>query len=86
MQNVHKSNLMSSISGRVDFDVKTALEKICEVNPDSLMFGTDLPSTRVGQPCSHKDFLLVVEALGEKAAQKVFYENAANFYFPHGKK
>lgn len=32
--------------GRVELDVENALKSIYEVNPDSLMFGTDLPSTR----------------------------------------
>jgi len=31
--------------GRVDFDVRTALQNLYEANPEALMFGTDLPST-----------------------------------------
>ena len=68
--------------GRVDLDVKTAIKEICAINPQCLLFGTDLPSTRVERPYSHHDFLLIIEALGEKIARKVFYDNAMQFYFP----
>lgn len=68
--------------GRVDFDVKSAMRDIIAINPDALVFGTDLPSTRAPQPYSDNDYLLVIEALGEKLAQKVFYENAVNLYRP----
>src|SRR5205814_616167 len=32
--------------GRTDLDVPAALRAIAAVNPDALVFGTDLPSTR----------------------------------------
>lgn len=54
------------------------------VNPDALFFGTDLPSTRAPRPYADTDLLLVVEALGESLARKVFYENAVDFYRPQG--
>jgi predicted TIM-barrel fold metal-dependent hydrolase len=66
--------------GRVDFAVADALQWIVQVNPDALLFGTDLPSTRAPRPYSADDFQLVVDALGEDMARKVFYENAALFY------
>ncbi|MDX2478968.1 MAG: amidohydrolase family protein [Desulfuromusa sp.] len=68
--------------GRVDFDVKSAMVEIIAINPDALIFGTDLPSTRAPQAYSDNDYLMVIEALGEKMAQKVFYENAVNLYRP----
>ena len=71
--------------GRVDFDVSYAMKKICAVNSDNLMFGTDLPSTRAKKPFTHDDFLLIIETLGEDQARKVFYDNAVKFYFPAGK-
>jgi hypothetical protein len=46
------------------------------------MFGTDLPSTRAARPYSDRDFLLVVDTLGEAAARRVLYENALAFYSP----
>jgi predicted TIM-barrel fold metal-dependent hydrolase len=66
--------------GRVDFDVRTALQNLYAANPDSLMFGTDLPSTRAARPYTDRDFPLLIDTLGEKAAAQVFYTNAINFY------
>jgi predicted TIM-barrel fold metal-dependent hydrolase len=68
--------------GRVDFDVKAALREICAANPDALMFGTDLPSTRAPRPYADEDLLLVYDVLGETRAKKVFYDNAIAFYRP----
>lgn len=68
--------------GRVDFDVKPALREIVAINPNALVFGTDLPSTRALQPYSDDDLFLVVETLGEEMARKVFYENALRLYRP----
>lgn len=66
--------------GRVDFEVGAVLKELLLANPDSLMFGTDLPSTRAPRPYSDNDFALVVDTLGEQNAQKVFYKNALEFY------
>lgn len=66
--------------GRLDFDAAAALRGIHAANPGALMFGTDLPSTRAPRAYAHTDFLLVVEALGEAAAQRVFSGNALDFY------
>lgn len=68
--------------GRVDFEVKDALKKISSVNPEALMFGTDLPSTRAPRPYEDQDLLLVVEALGEKLARMALRDNALSFYRP----
>jgi predicted TIM-barrel fold metal-dependent hydrolase len=66
--------------GRVDFPVASALQQLCAVNPDALLFGSDLPSTRAARPYADEDFLLVIDALGEELARKVFCTNALNFY------
>ncbi len=68
--------------GRVDFPVTKVLRKIVEINPDVIMFGTDLPSTRAPRPYSDNDYFMVVETLGERLAEKVFYKNAVNLYRP----
>ena len=70
--------------GRVDFAVKSVLREIAGINPDALMFGTDLPSTRAPRPYSDDDYFTVIDALGEKLAQKVFYGNGVKFYRPKG--
>jgi len=66
--------------GRVDFDVQAALSELYAANPDVLMFGTDLPSTRAPRPYRDEDLGLIIETLGEDGAEKVLYENAVNFY------
>jgi len=66
--------------GRVDFDVRTALQALYGANPEAVMFGTDLPSTRAARPYSDRDFRLVVDALGDAAARRVLHDNAVAFY------
>ncbi len=66
--------------GRVDFDVKDALLAISAVNPNALMSGTDLPSTRAPRPLRDEDVILILDVLGEKLGGKVLYENAVAFY------
>lgn len=66
--------------GRVDFDVKLALKDLYAANPNVLMFGTDLPSTRAPRPYSNEDARLILEALGVQAARQIFFDNAASFY------
>ncbi len=68
--------------GRVNFPIAPALKDLTSANPDCLMFGSDLPCTRTPHLYSDEDFLLVIDTLGPELAQKVFYDNAANFYKP----
>lgn len=68
--------------GRVDFNIRSALKDLFSANPDALMFGTDLPSTRARRPFDDHDFSLVIETLGIENASKVFYANAVDFYRP----
>lgn len=67
---------------RVDFDVKPVIKELARVNPDRLVFGSDLPCTRASRPYSDDDFMLVVDALGKELAAKVFHDNAVEFYRP----
>jgi len=66
--------------GRVDFDVRTAIRELYATNPDCLMFGTDLPSTRAARAYADHDFQLITEVLGQKASRQVLYTNAVEFY------
>lgn len=68
--------------GRVDFDVREAIHDLYLANPDALMFGTDLPSTRAPRPYNDDDLTLVADALGAEAAVRVLYENAVKLYRP----
>jgi predicted TIM-barrel fold metal-dependent hydrolase len=78
----HGVHVKSTGFGRVDFELKTALKELFSANPDAIMFGTDLPSTRAPRPYEDHDFALIIEALGAKSARKVLFENAARFYRP----
>lgn len=69
---------------RVDFEVKNVLKELYSANPKSLIFGTDLPSTRAPNPYSDNDFMLVVDALGEEGARDVLSRNAIEIYHPRG--
>jgi len=76
----HGIKVKASGFGRVNFDVGAALKELHAANPQCLMFGTDLPSTRAARPYSDRDFQLVIDSLGEQAARQVFYSNAIEFY------
>ncbi|PYZ95552.1 2-pyrone-4,6-dicarboxylate hydrolase [Alteribacter lacisalsi] len=66
--------------GRVTFDVKRAVQELHRANPEALMFGTDLPSTRAPRPFRKSDVEIIYEALGEKEARRVLYDNGACWY------
>lgn len=66
--------------GRIDFDPYTAIQKIHEVNPNALMFGTDLPSTRAKRTFQESDIDIILNALREEA-HLVLYQNAMDWYF-----
>jgi len=66
--------------GRVDCPVSQALQAIHSANPQALMFGTDLPSTRAPRPFEANDISLIVDALGEEGAELALWRNATSFY------
>ncbi|MTI43759.1 2-pyrone-4,6-dicarboxylate hydrolase [Roseibium hamelinense] len=66
--------------GRVDLNVADTLNAIANANPDALMFGTDLPSTRANRPFSPADIDLINQTLTGEQARKALFENAAEFY------
>ncbi len=77
----HGVKVKASGFGRTEVDVAKAVKSLYSINPDCLMFGTDLPSTRAERPFNVKDIELVCEALGDELAiDKVFAGNAADFY------
>lgn len=67
--------------GRVELDVQHALQSIYSVNPEALMFGTDLPSTRAKRPFNFGDIELIQQLFDEQAAEKILYTNAHQWYF-----
>ncbi len=66
--------------GRVDMDIPKALEKIAARNPNALVFGTDLPSTRAKRAFDPKDMGLIKQVLGAELANKVLWSNARRLY------
>jgi predicted TIM-barrel fold metal-dependent hydrolase len=66
--------------GRVTLDVPRALEAIAHKNPDALLFGTDLPSTRARRPFQPSDIDLIESTLGWDLAKRVFWDNPVAFY------
>lgn len=66
--------------GRVDFAVSQVVRRIYDINPEALMFGTDLPSTRSPRPFNAVDIEIIGNALGDIGARKVLWENALSFY------
>ncbi|MFN7252921.1 MAG: amidohydrolase family protein [Anaerobacillus sp.] len=67
--------------GRVQLNIENALKSIYDINPDALMFGTDLPSTRAKRPFEYADIELIQCLFGEKASSKILYSNALKWYF-----
>ncbi|MEC3920458.1 amidohydrolase family protein [Nocardia sp. CDC160] len=65
--------------GRVSMNVGAALRKIHTVNPEALMFGTDLPGTRAGRPFRDTDLSIIADAVGSDL-HRVLEDNARAFY------
>ena len=78
----HGVHVKATGFGRVDFDVVPAMRAIVAVNPDALMFGTDLPSTRAVRPFRDEDVSLIMDTFDEETARKILYENAVALYRP----
>lgn len=66
--------------GRLDFEPSEWMKKIYSVNPESLMFGTDLPSTRAPVPFSNQHIQSIVDHFSKKEQENIFYKNALQFY------
>ena len=58
--------------GRIDFDPIYAMKEIYAINPDALMFGTDLPSTRAKRPFEFSDIDLIKTILMNMQYPKYF--------------
>jgi predicted TIM-barrel fold metal-dependent hydrolase len=66
--------------GRVKLDVPKALEAVAKKNPNALVFGTDIPSTRAQRPFQASDIDLVEKVLGPELAKKAFWDNPLALY------
>jgi len=66
--------------GRLDFDPLPVMREIYGINPEALMFGTDLPSTRAKTPFSDDDIRLVTNNFSNEEQENLFYKNAMRWY------
>lgn len=66
--------------GRAKLNIASALEKIAAKNPNALVFGTDIPSTRAERPFEPTDIDLVEKVLGEALAKRAFWDNGIALY------
>ncbi|MTH98974.1 amidohydrolase [Roseibium sp. RKSG952] len=79
------ARIKASGFGRLgSMDIPKTLKAIASVNPESLMFGSDLPSTRAKQPFKPADIKLIWDALGDNMGRMALYDNAVAFYRPEG--
>lgn len=66
--------------GRLNFDPVPVMKEIYGINPDALLFGSDLPSTRAKRPFSSTDIAVIKENFTTSQQEKIFYQNAKQFY------
>jgi len=66
--------------GRLDFDFLPTITVLHAINPDALMFGTDLPSTRAPKPFEITHLSLLKESLDESTYKKITWQNGRSFY------
>ncbi|MGM0213131.1 amidohydrolase family protein [Enterococcus sp. AZ109] len=69
--------------GRIDYtreQLITLLPELYAENPDGLIFGSDLPSTRSPERFNIKDIALIQTIFSEVQAEKILLKNAQNWY------
>jgi predicted TIM-barrel fold metal-dependent hydrolase len=71
--------------GRVDFDPVSVMRQIYSINPQALMFGTDLPSTRAKIPFAQKDVDMIADHFSAEEQENIFYLNAMDWYKKNSK-
>ena len=64
----------------LDFDIASVMRRIYNTNPDSLMFGSDLPSTRAPRLINASDIQLLKRTFDQKEFKKVMHDNAFELY------
>jgi predicted TIM-barrel fold metal-dependent hydrolase len=69
--------------GRVDYErdkIRELINILYSENPNSLMFGSDLPSTRARYRFSYNDIKLVKETVNKEAQDRIFFLNGQSWY------
>ena len=68
--------------GRMTLDPVKGIRALVKVNPDCLMFGTDLPSQRARRAFLPSDIDLLRDNIDASLVKKVYFDNAVTFYRP----
>ncbi|MFO7604375.1 MAG: amidohydrolase family protein [Gammaproteobacteria bacterium] len=76
----HGVRVKASGFGRLELDVAAALRQISAINPEALLFGTDLPGTRAPRAFAMADLHLIESLFDETLCHKIRYANAAAWY------
>jgi predicted TIM-barrel fold metal-dependent hydrolase len=66
--------------GRLDFNPVPVMQRIVEINPEALVFGSDLPSTRSPRPFMPHDIDVIRESFDDATARRVLLDNALALY------
>lgn len=78
----HGAHVKATGFGRLDFDPVALMHEINAINPASLVFGSDLPSTRAPVPFSPHDLRRVQDSFDADALQRMLWQNAVELYRP----
>ncbi len=65
---------------RVNFNPVDIIKELTAINPNCVMFGTDLPSTRAPKPFSVADLNLIIDNFDQEQTNNFLYKNAIQFY------
>jgi predicted TIM-barrel fold metal-dependent hydrolase len=68
--------------GRLDFDPIPVVRELLAIDSGSIVFGTDLPSTRTPRPFADDDLARLAAALEPPDRERVLYQNALALYRP----
>ena len=66
--------------GRLDFAPADALAQLVSINPEAVVFGTDLPSTRAPRAFAMDDVELIRDTLTDAESERVLDTNARRIY------
>ncbi|MEM7195216.1 MAG: amidohydrolase family protein [Pseudomonadota bacterium] len=66
--------------GRLDWQPLESLQLLNNVNPECLMFGTDLPSTRARQRFGSEHYRLITDSFDDQDVARILVQNALKFY------
>ena len=66
--------------GRIDRHPAEAMNRILDINPHALVFGTDLPSTRAARVFTDSDLTSLPELIDPRHLDDVLWNNAAALY------